>query len=240
MRSPTRIAITLIVVAAVPVPADAQWCVDNRVGCTSRGASARTAPMSVPAAEAASTDRSAWRPLSVAKWATLTAAAGSGTYGLWAQHEADRGYERVARICSERPDRCGGDAPVAASAEYADPAVGRIHDRAATLEDRALLSLIGSQIGLIASVLLFIFDMRDSGTPPNEIYQPPAVRVRPRGREAPPLGGRGRERAVDGPRRPGPAHATLSRTSAPARRSARAAARRTAGAPAGAAPDPAR
>lgn len=126
-------------------------------------------------------DGSGTGPLSIAKWATLAAASGSGAYGLWAQHEADRGYERVAQICADEPNRCDGTGASAASAGYADPAVERMHDRASTLEDRALYSLIGSQLGLIASTLLFILDMRESGTPPNEIYQPDTVRVVPRG-----------------------------------------------------------
>lgn len=119
-----------------------------------------------------------WRPLRIAKWSLLAASIGSGAYGLREQREANRTHDRLERICAAEPARCGGTA--VPDGEYADPTLDRMHRTAVAREDRAVLTMIASQLGLASSIALFFLDMRESDLPPNDLYEPAAFRIAPR------------------------------------------------------------
>ena len=73
--------------------------------------------------------------------------------------------------------RCAARLPDGA---YADPELEALYQSVVRLDRRARLALIASQVGVGASVLLFVLDLRDGGGPRNIPFQPRSFRVAPR------------------------------------------------------------
>ena len=118
--------------------------------------------------------RYAFRPLRIAKWTTLLASGGAAAYGFTQNRSADRDYEQLERECEAQPLSClkGPDGETYANAEL-EQRYQRIVDR----DDRARLALLGGQIGLAASVIMFIIDLPDRVTPEDIPYDPKPLRV---------------------------------------------------------------
>lgn len=114
-----------------------------------------------------------WRPLSIAKWGMLGSTAVAAVYGLSASLEADGLYDDIAAICGLDAGRCD----VLPEGGYADPEVARLDRDARKLDERARTGLLATQIGVAATLALFILDLRDGGPPPNVPYVPPQIRV---------------------------------------------------------------
>jgi hypothetical protein len=114
------------------------------------------------------------RTIRVAKWATLVAALGSAAYGLSAQHTAGEKYDELELRCQAEPARCQHRNP---DGSYTDPDLERLYQEALDRDRASKISLIGSQVGLAASVVLFMLDMRDDDTPRNIPYEPSRFRV---------------------------------------------------------------
>ena len=123
------------------------------------------------AARAASSlqERSGWRPLAIAKWTTAAAAAGAAVYGVVQNRRADSQYEDLEQVCVEEPFRCEGRLPDGA---YADAELEARYQDVRDLDGRARAALIAGQIGIAASVVLFILDLRNSDGPQNIPYEP--------------------------------------------------------------------
>ncbi|MBI4410438.1 MAG: hypothetical protein HY561_12065 [Gemmatimonadetes bacterium] len=111
---------------------------------------------------------SAWRPLRVTKWSTLALSAASAGYGFITNHRADQRFQRIEELCRQESDRCE-QGPGGA---YLDPDLEAQYQEVVRLDDRARIALVASQIGVAASVILFILDMREESTPPNIPYEP--------------------------------------------------------------------
>lgn len=114
------------------------------------------------------------RPLSVAKWGSTAATAAAAVYGFSASLTADDHYARIERLCAEDASRC---ASRDADGGYLDPEIARLDEEASRLDRRARLALLASQVGVAASVVLFVLDLRNPGAPPNLPYIPSKVRV---------------------------------------------------------------
>lgn len=113
--------------------------------------------------------RATFRPLRVAKWGSLAAAAAAAGVGLSTHRSADREYRVLERICAEDGPRCRSRTPDGA---YADPELERRYQKVLDNDRTARMALVASQVGVAASVLFFILDMAPGGSPPNIPYEP--------------------------------------------------------------------
>lgn len=135
---------------------------------------AQRAPSRLEAhADSALALRAGWSPVRLAKWSTLFAATGAAVYGFTQNRTADREYEDIERLCEETPTQC---ATKPGSSEYADPALESRYQRVVQRDDRAKLALLAGQVGLAASVLLFIMDLPEGSTPDDIPYDPRPLR----------------------------------------------------------------
>ena len=117
--------------------------------------------------------RSPWRPLRVAKWSTLVASTAAAAYGFNQNRIADREYEELERICVGNPALCER---ASGSDEYADADMERRYQEIVERDDRARIALLAGQLGLIASVVMFIFDLPDKSRPEDIPYDPKPLR----------------------------------------------------------------
>jgi hypothetical protein len=115
-----------------------------------------------------------WSVVRVAKWGALLASAGTLTYGFTQNRAADREYEDIERLCQSTPAAC---ATKPDSDEYADPALETRYQSVVRRDDRARLALLAGQVGLAASVLLFILDLSEGSLPHDIPYDPRPLRV---------------------------------------------------------------
>jgi hypothetical protein len=118
--------------------------------------------------------RYALRPLRIAKWTTLLVSGGAAAYGFTQNRSADREYEELERECEAQPLAClkGPD-----NETYANGDLEARYQRILERDDRARLALLGGQIGIAASVILFIIDLPDRTTPEDIPYDPKPYRV---------------------------------------------------------------
>jgi hypothetical protein len=117
--------------------------------------------------------RSAWRPMRIAKWASLIASTGAAAYGFSQNRLADRDYERLERECDEAPNSC---AKATGSDTYLDVALEQRYQRILDRDEDARLALLAGQIGIAASVVMFIIDLPDHASPEDIPYDPKPVR----------------------------------------------------------------
>jgi hypothetical protein len=128
------------------------------------------------AAQPALDDPSPWRPLRIAKWSTVTLSAAAALYGFSNNRSADDAFEVIEGVCAIEPDRCESRLPDGA---YADAALEAEYQHVRSLDRRARGALIGSQIGIAASVVLFILDLRNQRPPDNIPYEPRRLDITP-------------------------------------------------------------
>lgn len=114
-----------------------------------------------------------FRPLRVAKWSAFTASVAAAGYGFARQQAANRELEKLERICADDVARCQR---LPGSSEYADPTLAAMHGTVNRNDRHARYALIASQVGVVATVALFLLDLREQDRPPNQPYEPP-VRV---------------------------------------------------------------
>ncbi len=111
----------------------------------------------------------------VTKWTTLALSVGAAAYGFSENRTADRDYQALEERCKADPFNCirrTGDA-------YADAEMERIYQNVRTSDRHARTALLASQIGIAASVALFIIDLRDNRPPDNIPYEPRALQLVP-------------------------------------------------------------
>ena len=118
--------------------------------------------------------RATWRPLRVSKWATLLASAGAAGYGFSQNRAADRAYEELERECDAMPVAC---ATTPGTEVYANAALEARYQRIVERDDNARLALLAGQVGVVASVVMFIMDLPKNTTPEDIPYEPKPLRV---------------------------------------------------------------
>ena len=118
--------------------------------------------------------RGGWSVVRIAKWGTLLASAGTLAYGFNQNRLADREYEDIERLCQSSPVACENRPD---SDAYADPALESRYQDVVRRDDRARLALLAGQVGLAASVLLFILDLSEGSLPHDIPYDPRPLRV---------------------------------------------------------------
>jgi hypothetical protein len=118
--------------------------------------------------------RDGWSAIRVVKWTTALASAGTVAYGFVQNRDADREYQEIELMCKNDITLC---ATKPGSDEYADPVLEARYNAVLERDERAQLALLAGQIGLAASVLLFIIDL-PKGTTTNDIpYDPSPLRL---------------------------------------------------------------
>jgi hypothetical protein len=118
--------------------------------------------------------RDGWSAIRIVKWTTALASAGTVAYGFAQNRDADREYEEIEVMCKNEIALC---ATKPNSDEYADPALEARYNAVLERDERAQRALIAGQIGLAASLLLFILDL-PKGTTTNDIpYDPSPLRL---------------------------------------------------------------
>jgi hypothetical protein len=145
------------------------------VCCVSAPAFAQRAPMRIEAAQDTVREaRGGWSVIRVAKWSAALASAGAAAYGFMENRAADREYEDIERACEAAPLAC---ATTTEGGTYADPALETRYQSVLQRDDRAQVALLAGQIGLAASVLLFILDLPEGTTPDDIPYEPRPLRL---------------------------------------------------------------
>lgn len=118
--------------------------------------------------------RGAWTPIRVAKWSTLLASTSAAAYGFAQNRTADGDYQEIERLCLATSSSCdrtpGSDA-------YADVALETRYQAVVRRDDRAQVALLAGQVGLAASMLLFILDLPNGSGPKDIPYEPKPLRV---------------------------------------------------------------
>ena len=110
-----------------------------------------------------------WTTLRVAKWTTAAAATSLAVYGVVNNRQADRRFEELEQLCVAAPLRCDERQP---DGSYMDPELENHYQDIRRLDYRARTALLAGQVGIAASVLLFVLDLRNSGGPENIPYEP--------------------------------------------------------------------
>ena len=118
--------------------------------------------------------RPALRPLRIAKWTTLLASAGAAAYGFSQNRVADDEYAELEQLCEGNPGLCQKAADGSA---YADAGMERRYQEIVDRDRNARVALLGGQIGILASVALFILDLPKNTTPDDIPYEPRRFRV---------------------------------------------------------------
>lgn len=118
---------------------------------------------------------SSWSALRVAKWTTAAGAAGAAVYGVMQNRRADEQFEQLEQACVAEPSRCTERLPNGA---YADAQLEARYQDVRSLDSRARTALIAGQVGVAASVVMFILDLRNSDGPENIPYEPGRLDVR--------------------------------------------------------------
>lgn len=114
------------------------------------------------------------RPLRVAKWSTLVAATAAGIYGFVENSRADDRFAELERLCEAQRFECGrrtGDGA------YADPALEDLYQTVRRHDRRAHYALVAGQIGVAASVGLFLLDLGNVRRPDDVPWVPGTLRL---------------------------------------------------------------
>jgi hypothetical protein len=117
--------------------------------------------------------RPALRPMRVAKWATFLASTGAAAYGFTQNRVADRDYEELERECDDAPASC---TKASGSEAYLNPALEQRYQRILDRDETAKVALLAGQIGIAASVIMFIVDLPDREEPEDIPYEPKPMR----------------------------------------------------------------
>jgi hypothetical protein len=114
--------------------------------------------------------------LRIAKWTVAGATAGTALYGFLKNRRADDLYLELEELCSADAERCDDRLPGGA---YADPELERRYQDVRAIDRRARTALVVGQVGVAASVVLFILDLRNRDDPENIPYEPQGLTLTP-------------------------------------------------------------
>lgn len=117
-----------------------------------------------------------FRPLRIAKWGTLAAAAGTAAWGFVQNSRADDRFADLERRCNAQPVQC---ARRTAAGAYEEAGFERLYQDVRSLDRKAWVALLLSQVGLGSSVVLFLLDLGNARRPPDIPFVPTAVQLAP-------------------------------------------------------------
>jgi hypothetical protein len=115
--------------------------------------------------------------LRASKWTTLGFTLGAAAYGFATNRTADRNYTALEEDCTADRVNC---TQRTSSGAFADAGLERRYQDVRALDRRARTALLASQVGLAATVVLFVIDLRDNRPPKDIPYTPRAVQLLPR------------------------------------------------------------
>lgn len=134
-------------------------------------------PAATPAIQSGA-DEGGRSTLRLIKWGTLAVSAGASLYGFQVHGRADDEFQSLERICEADPGRCQTRN---ADGSFADPDLEARYQRVLDRDGSARAALILAQVGLAATIVLFIMDLGGNETPPDIPFEPPRMRVTPDG-----------------------------------------------------------
>lgn len=110
----------------------------------------------------------------LAKWVSLAGTVAIGGLGFEAHNEADHLFASLEKRCADDPTRCR----LTTAGTYVDPEAEALFQDVVDKDDVARLYLIGSQITFVATVALFVLDLKNDAAPDNIPYEPESVRLK--------------------------------------------------------------
>jgi hypothetical protein len=132
-------------------------------------------PALVPPAAADSAARrgpAPLRPLRIAKWTVLAGSAAAGIWGFVRNERADKLYRELEQACQSAPLTCR---PRTAGGAYTDAALEARYQEVRSLDRQSHVALLAGQVGVAASVVLFLLDLGNVRPPPDIPYVPKGV-----------------------------------------------------------------
>jgi hypothetical protein len=124
-------------------------------------------------------ERRSSRRLGIAKWSTLIVSAGVGGYGFVTNDRAERAYVDLEQRCFASPEEiCRERNP---DGSFVDAELEREFQEVLRMDRRARAALVAAQVGVVATVVLFIMDMGGNGLPDTIPFTPPRLNVTPHG-----------------------------------------------------------
>lgn len=106
------------------------------------------------------------------KWVSLAGTIGVAGLGFAAHNEADNRFGALEALCASDADRCR----LTDEGTYVDAEAEALFRDVLDKDREARVYLVGSQIGLAATVTLFILDLKNDGGPENIPYEPETIR----------------------------------------------------------------
>ncbi len=116
-------------------------------------------------AQAQADTASASRPSALVrygKWATLGAAGAFAYLGAATHDRADRDYNTLLDYC-----RASGPCPIGADGHYTDPHAEALYRRVRDADRLARGWLVGGQLAILTSAVLFVLDLKRGSEPKN-------------------------------------------------------------------------
>lgn len=127
-----------------------------------------------PCSAQVGSDAHGWDALRITKWAAFAGTAAVAVYGVSSGQSADQAYERLERACSADPGNCLRRGP---DGSYLDQELERQYQGVRRQDRRARNALLASQAGLVASIVLFVLDLRHAQSPADIPYDPERFRI---------------------------------------------------------------
>lgn len=115
-----------------------------------------------------------WTTLRVAKWGTLAVSTAAFAYGFVQNRSADRDYTAIEQICKDTTSACERTSE---TGPYKDAALEARYQSVVARDRHARDALLAGQVGIAASVVLFILDLPKSATPEDIPYNPRSFQV---------------------------------------------------------------
>ena len=112
----------------------------------------------------------------IGKWSTGALALAAGAYAFVVQGGAEDRLESLELLCDEQPGACTIE-----EGAYVDPTLESRYQAIREDYRNSRWLLLGAHALAATSVVLFIVDLPRNATPDNVPYEPPALRVGPRG-----------------------------------------------------------
>jgi hypothetical protein len=110
-----------------------------------------------------------FRLLRVAKWTVLAGSAGAGVWGFLQNERADEKYRELEQQCEAEPARCRRRLSDGA---YEDAVFETRYQEIRALDRDSHAALLAGQLGLAASVALFLLDLGNIRPPADIPYDP--------------------------------------------------------------------
>lgn len=109
----------------------------------------------------------------LAKWVSLAGTVGVAGLGFTAHDDANDHFDALEALCASDAARCR----LTDEGTYVDAEAEALFQDVRDRDRAARVYLIGSQIGFVATVTLFILDLKRGGGPENIPYEPETIRL---------------------------------------------------------------